>query len=156
MEDHLKIGKTSSEAYRALLGVGKALSKCSIEKPLQELIKLRVSQINACAFCLDMHWKEARAAGETEQRLYSVAAWRESPCYSERERAGLLLAEELTRIADRTISEAVHEEIREVFNAQEIGDLVWVVATINTWNRVNVGLKTLPGDFQAQGPSHAS
>jgi AhpD family alkylhydroperoxidase len=156
MEQHVRLDKTSSEAYRALLGVEKALSRSCIEKPLQELIKLRVSQINACAFCIDMHWKDARAAGETEQRLYGVAAWRESPYYSERERAGLLLAEELTRLADRAIAEEVHEQARGVFNSQELGDLVWVVATINAWNRVNVGMRTEPGDYQPPQMAHIS
>lgn len=156
MEQHVRLDKTNSEAYRALLNAEKALSKSSIEKPLQELIKLRVSQINACAFCIDMHWKDARAAGETEQRLYGVAAWRESPYYTERERAGILLAEQLTRLADRAIPEAVHEKVREVFNIQEVGDLVWVVAAINTWNRVNVGLRTVPGAYQSPEMTHAS
>lgn len=154
MEDRIKLDKTSSEAYRALLGVEKALSQSSIEKPLQELIKLRVSQINACAFCLDMHWKDARAVGETEQRLYGVTAWRESHYYTERERAGLLLAEQLTRLADRAIPEAVHEKVREVFTTQELSDLVWVVATINTWNRVNIGMRTVPGDYQPPQTAH--
>jgi len=131
-----------------MLGVEKALSKCSIEKPLQELIKLRVSQINSYAFCLDMHWKDARAAGETEERLYGVSAWRESPYYTERERAGLLLAEDLTRLGDRAIPETVQESVRKVFNTQELGDIVWGVAAINAWNRVNVGLRTVPGDYQ--------
>lgn len=147
MNDPVRFEKTKSEAYRAMLGVEQAVSKCRIEKPLRELVKLRVSQINACAFCLDMHWRDARAAGETEQRLNGVAAWRECPYYTERERAGLLFAEELTRLADRAIPEAVHEQMREVFDSQELGDLVWVVAAINTWNRVNVGLRTPPGEF---------
>lgn len=99
MESRIKIDMSSTSAFRAMLGVEKYLAQCSIEKSLRELIKLRVSQINGCAYCLDMHWKDARAAGETEQRLYSLPAWRECPYYSERERAGLLLAEELTRTA---------------------------------------------------------
>lgn len=156
MEERVGLNKMVSEAFRAQLVVEKALSKSSIEKPLQELIKLRVSQINSCAFCLDMHWKDARAAGETEQRLYGVAAWKESPYYSDRERAGLLLAEELTRLSDRSISEVVHEKVREVFDTQELADLVWVIATINTWNRVNVGLKTRPGGYQPQAITQLS
>jgi AhpD family alkylhydroperoxidase len=155
MEDHANDPKTSSDAYRAMLGVEKALARCSIEKPLRELVKLRVSQINGCAYCIDMHWKDARAAGETEQRLYGVPAWRESPYYNERERAGLLLAEELTRVADRAISEEVHEQVRGVFNSQELGDLVWVIAAINAWNRVNVGLRTVPGSYQPPTAHHS-
>jgi AhpD family alkylhydroperoxidase len=140
--------KTSNDAYRAMLGVEKYLAKCSIEKSLRELIKLRVSQINGCAYCLDMHWKDARAAGETEQRLYSLPAWRECPYYSERERAGLLFAEELTRMADQSVAEEIHSQVREQFTEQELADLVWVIGSINAWNRVNVGLRTVPGDYQ--------
>jgi AhpD family alkylhydroperoxidase len=144
----------SSDAYRAMLGVEKYLAQCSIEKPLRELVKLRVSQINGCATCLDMHWKDARAAGETEQRLYSLPAWRETPYYSERERAALLLVEELTRVADRPVPDDVHEHIHAHFNEQELGDLVWLIAAINTWNRVNIGLQTIPGEYQPPKAAH--
>lgn len=145
---------SSTDAYRAMLGVEKYLAQCSIEKSLRELIKLRVSQINRCAYCIDMHWKDARAAGEAEQRLYSLPAWRESPYYSERERAGLLLAKELTRIADRSVPDDVHEQAHEQFNDQELGDLAWAIAAINAWNRVNIGLRTVPGDYQPPKTAH--
>lgn len=148
MKSRVVVDKSSMDAYRAMLGVEKHLSQCSIEKPLRELIKLRVSQINGCAYCIDMHWKDARASGETEQRLYGLPAWRESPYYSERERAALLLAEELTRIADRPVPEVVHEQVREEFQDREITDLAWAIAAINAWNRVNIGLGTVPGDYQ--------
>ena len=113
-----QIDKPGAAGYRAMLGVEKFLAQCSIEKPLRELIKLHVSQINGCAYCIDMHWKDARAAGESEQRLYGLPAWRESPYYSERERAGLRFAEELTRIADHPVPEDVHEQVREQFDDQ--------------------------------------
>ena len=154
METRVQVDKSNTEAFRALLGVEKYLSKCSIEKPLRELIKLRVSQINGCAYCIDMHWKDARAAGETEQRLYSLPAWRETPFYSERERAGLLFAEELTRVADRPIPESVHDQVSEQFRDEEIHDLSWVIAAINTWNRVNIGVGTVPGDYQPPATAH--
>lgn len=124
------------------------------QKVAAELIKLRVSQINGCAYCIDMHWKDARAAGETEQRLYSLPAWRESPYYSERERGGLLLAEELTRIADRPVPDNVHRKVRDQFDEREFGDLAWVIAAINAWNRVNIGLRTVPGDYQPFKTAH--
>ncbi|WP_437186757.1 carboxymuconolactone decarboxylase family protein [Planctomicrobium sp. SH668] len=143
-ETRIKVEKTSMDAYRAMLGVEKILSQCSIEKPTRELVKQRVSQMNGCAFCMDMHWKEARSSGETEQRLYSLPAWRESPYYSKRERAALLLAEELTKIANRSIPEEIFEQVRSEFNDAEMGDLIWVIAAINAWNRVNVGLGTVP------------
>jgi AhpD family alkylhydroperoxidase len=151
VEHRIQVDNTSTAAYRAMLGVEKALSQCTIEKPLRELIKLRVSQINGCAYCIDMHWKDTRAAGESEQRLYGLSAWRESPYYSERERAGLLLAEELTRIADRPVPEGVHGQVREQFNDQERGDLVWVITAINAWNRVSIGWGTVPGEYQPAG-----
>lgn len=144
--------KADTEAYRAMLGVEKYLMKCSVEKSLRELIKLRVSQINGCAYCIDMHWKDARADDETEQRLYGLPAWRESPYYSARERVGLRLAEELTRVADASVSDELHELAREQFSPQELADLAWVIATINAWNRVNIALRTVPGDYQ---PPHA-
>ncbi len=110
--------------------------------------------INGCAYCIDMHWKDARAAGESEQRLYGLSAWRESPYYSERERAGLLFAEELTRIADRPVAESAHRQIGEQFNDQERGDLVWVITAINAWNRVSIGWGTVPGDYLPAGAGH--
>lgn len=154
MEQRVQADKAGANVFRAMLGVEKALSQSSIEKPLRELIKLRVSQINGCAYCIDMHWKDARAAGESEQRLYGLSAWRESPYYSERERAGLLLAEELARIGDRALPEGVHEQVRQQFNEPETVDLVWVVAAINAWNRVNVGLRTVPGDYRPANTVH--
>jgi AhpD family alkylhydroperoxidase len=154
MNTQVTVNPASSEAYRAMLGVEKSLARSSIEKSLRELVKLRVSQINGCAFCIDMHWKDARAAGETEQRLYGLPAWRESPYYSERERAALLLAEQLTRVADRPLAEEVHAEIGNHFSDQELVDLCWVIAAINAWNRVSIGLRTVPGDYQPPGASH--
>lgn len=154
MESRLKVDKANTEAYRALLGVEKYLAHCSIEKPVRELVKVRVSQINGCAYCIDMHWKDARAAGETEQRLYGLPAWRESPYYNERERAALLLAEELTQIAHRPVPEEVYERVSDHFSEQEQSDLVWVVAAINAWNRVSIGFGSVPGDYQPPKTSH--
>ncbi len=147
-------GKTNTEANRAMLSVEKYLAQCSIDKPLRELIKLRVSQINGCAYCIDMHWKDARAANETEQRLYGLPAWRESPYYSERERVGLRLAEALTRVADQVVSEDVYESSREHFSPQELADLAWIISSINAWNRVNIALQTVPGNYQPASVGH--
>jgi AhpD family alkylhydroperoxidase len=150
----VKTAHALTEPYRAMLGVERYLAKCSIEKSLRELIKLRVSQINGCAYCIDMHWKDARAAGESEQRLYSLPAWRECPYYSERERAGLLLAEELTRLPDHPVPETAHEEAREHFSDEELDDLLWVIAAINAWNRISIGSRRVPGDYQPVGAAH--
>ena len=142
------VEKPGATAYRAMLGVEKYLAHCSVEKSLRELIKLHVSQINGCAFCIDMHWKDAVAAGENERRLYSLPAWRETPYFSDRERAGLRLAEELTKVAHRPLAEDVHRLAEQHFNEQELADLAWVVASINAWNRVNIALQTEPGGYQ--------
>ena len=138
--------KPLSDPYRAMLGLEKALSKSRIEPALRELIKLRVSQINGCAYCIDMHWREARRAGEEEQRLVGLPAWRESPYYTSRERAGLRMAEELTRMADRALPEEVYQQVHAEFDDQELEDLVWVIASINAWNRRGVGLRLVPGE----------
>jgi AhpD family alkylhydroperoxidase len=148
MNAHVALNPASSETYRAMLGVEKSIAKSSIEKSLRELIKLRVSQINGCAYCIDMHWKDARAAGETEQRLYGLSAWHESPYYTERERAALMLAEQLTRIADRPVPEEVFEEVGQQFSEEEQVDLNFVIAAINAWNRISIGSRYVPGDYQ--------
>jgi AhpD family alkylhydroperoxidase len=121
----LAIDTSSSPAFRAALGVEKYLSQCSLEKRLQELIKLRVSQINGCDYSIDMHWNDARAAGETEQRLCSVSVWRESPYYTDREKLALLFAEEFTRFADGAAPEDVLDLVSDHFNEEEINDLTW-------------------------------
>ena len=154
METRVKVEKSGTDTYRAMQGVEKTLAHSSIDKALRELIKVRVSQINGCAFSLDMHWKDARAAGETEQRLYGLPAWRESPYYTPKERAGLLLAEELTRIADRPIPESIFEQVQKQFTDQELGDLIWAIATINTWNRVSIGYGSVPDQYQPASAAH--
>lgn len=139
----------AADAYRAMLGVEKYLAQCSIEPAIRELVKLHVSQINGCAYCIDMHWKDARAGDETEQRLYSLPAWRETPFYSQRERTALLLAEQLTKVAHHPLSEEVLEQAKAEFSDQELLDLAWVVAAINAWNRVNIAVSMEPGGYQA-------
>jgi AhpD family alkylhydroperoxidase len=130
--DYTKVG---SGALRAMYGLEKYLAESSVEKPLRELIKLRASQINGCAYCIDMHWKDARAAGESEQRLYGLAAWREAPYYSERERAALAWTEELTLIAEHHVSDELYEQTRRQFSEQELVDLSrwrWGPSTLGT------------------------
>ncbi|MGB9182675.1 MAG: carboxymuconolactone decarboxylase family protein [Solirubrobacteraceae bacterium] len=122
----------------------------SIELPgeLRELVKLRASQINRCAFCLDMHWKDARAAGNTEERLYSLDAWRESPLYSDRERAALELAEAMTLIVEDQVPDAVWERASGQFADEELGQLVFAIAAINAWNRLAIAARMEPGHYQ--------
>jgi AhpD family alkylhydroperoxidase len=117
------------------------------DRDIGELIKLRASQINGCAFCIDMNWKDARAGGAGEDRLYSLAAWRESPLYGERERAALGLCEAMTLIADAHVPEAVWDRAREAFDEAELAQLVFVITTINAWNRLMIAAEVEPGHY---------
>jgi AhpD family alkylhydroperoxidase len=143
--DYTKVG---AGALRAMLGLEKYLAGSSIEAPLRELVKLHASQINGCAYCVDMHWKDARAAGETEQRLYGLVAWREAPYYTNRERAALAWTEALTLIIDNHAPDELYEEVRREFNEQEVVDLTLAVTTINAWNRISISLRAEPGSYQ--------
>jgi AhpD family alkylhydroperoxidase len=150
MEERIHYTKVSPGAYHALLGLEKYLHECGLEERLLHLIKLRTSQINGCAYCLDMHWKDLRAIGETEQRLYSLDAWRESPYYSERERAALAWAESVTRVSETHVPDEVYEEAMQQFNEKELADLTVAVATINAWNRLAISARTTPGTYPPQ------
>lgn len=121
-----------------------------LEEQLMHLVKLRASQINGCAYCIDMHWKDLRALGETEQRLYSLDAWRECPFYSDRERAALEWTEAVTLIADGQAPDSVYEIVRPHFTDKELADLTLLVATINAWNRLSIAARTTPGTYQAK------
>lgn len=148
MEARLDYLKTGQGAYKAMRGLEQYLHECGLEQPLIHLIKLRVSQVNGCAFCLDMHWKDLRAMGESEQRLYSLDAWRESPYYSDRERAALAWAEAVTLIADGHVPDSVYEEVRPHFSEKELADLTLAIATINAWNRLSIAARTVPGSYK--------
>ena len=148
MEPRFDIGKVSPGAYQAMLGLEKYLHQCGLEESLLHLIKLRTSQINGCAYCLDMHWKDLRAIGESEQRLYSLDAWEESPYYTDRERAALAWTEAVTRVADTHVPDSVYEKVRKHFSEKELADLTLAVATINSWNRLSIASRTVPGSYQ--------
>jgi AhpD family alkylhydroperoxidase len=135
-------------AYKSLFAVGSYLGKCTIEKHLLDLVFFRVSQINGCAYCLDMHAKDLRANGETEQRLYVLDAWREAPFYSDRERAALAWAEAVTRIANGDVPDEVYNEAITQFDEPELVDLTLAVNTINTWNRFNIAFRTTAGSYK--------
>lgn len=140
---------TMERAINGLLALGLAAERSGLERSLQELVKIRASQLNACAMCLDMHTKDARARGETEQRLYLIPAWREStPFFSARERAALAWTEAVTLLADGHVPDAVYAEVRPEFNDDELVSLTLLIAAINAFNRVNVGLRTVPGAYQ--------
>jgi AhpD family alkylhydroperoxidase len=143
-------------AYRAMLGLEQYLATCGLDKKLLDLIRMRVSQMNGCAYCLDMHWKELRAEGETEQRMYSLDAWRESPYYSEAERAALAWAEAVTRVADTRVPDFEYEQARRQFDARQLADLTLAVVAINGWNRLNIAFRTAPGTYQVPRPHAAA
>jgi AhpD family alkylhydroperoxidase len=140
--------KVAPGALRAMFGLEKYLAESSIDTPLRELVKIRASQINGCAYCIDMHWKDARAAGETEQRLYGLAACREAPYYSERERTALEWTEALTLIADNNVPDELYERTRRQFSETELADLTLAVVTINAWNRISISFRAEPGSYQ--------
>jgi AhpD family alkylhydroperoxidase len=148
VEERLNYIKAAPGAYKAMLGVEQYLRECGPEQPLLHLIKLRTSQINGCAYCLDMHWKDLRAIGENEQRLYSLAAWRECPYYSDRERAALAWTDAVTLITEGHVPDAVYEEVRPHFSEKELADLTLAVAAINVWNRLSIAGRTVPGTYK--------
>jgi AhpD family alkylhydroperoxidase len=145
----ISIADAAPEAYAAVSGVEAYIQRCGLEKSLIELVKMRASQINGCAFCLDMHSKDARKAGETEQRLYLLNAWRESPLYSERERAALAWTECVTRIADTGAPDVEYESLRRQFSPAEIVNLTTLIGMINLWNRLAISFRT-PHHVQAK------
>jgi len=148
MEPRIDYLKSARGVYHAMLGIEHYLEQCELERSLQDLIKLRVSQINGCAYCIDMHWKDLKAAGESEQRLYGLDAWEESPYYSDRERAALSWAEAVTNIQEGHVPDAVFEHVKQVFNEKEIADLTLAVTAINSWNRLSIAARTVPGTYQ--------
>jgi AhpD family alkylhydroperoxidase len=148
MEERIHYSKVSPGAYHALLGLEKYLSQSGLEERLLHLIRLRASQINGCAYCLDMHWKDLRALGETEQRMYSLDAWEESPYYSERERAAFAWTEAVTRVSETHVPDEAYEKAKKQFSEKELADLTVAIATINAWNRLAIAGRTTPGTYQ--------
>lgn len=148
MEARFDYAKSAAAGYKAMLGLEQYLHTCGLEDSLIHLVKLRASQINGCAYCLDMHWKDLRSLGETEQRLYSLDAWRECPYYTERERAALSWTDTLTLIANTHAPDSIYEEVKAHFNDKELSDLTLAVTTINAWNRLAISARTVPGTYQ--------
>ena len=149
MQSRLDAQKASPAAYHAMLALEMSVRKSSkLEPSLIELVRMRASQINGCAYCLDMHSKDARAAGESEQRLYALNAWRETPFFNDRERAALAWTEAVTLVAEGHVPDAVFEEVRPHFSDEELVSLTMAVVTINAWNRLSIAFRTVPGDYQ--------
>jgi AhpD family alkylhydroperoxidase len=145
MDKRLNLLAKGQNALKSLFEMGNYVNNSRIEKSLQELVKIRISQINGCAYCLDMHWKDARSMGETEQRLYGLSAWSESPYYSDRERAALQWAEAVTEFK---VPNEVYAEAIQYFSEEELIDLTMVVATINTWNQLNISFPKTAGTYK--------
>src|SRR5690242_8258981 len=143
----LALRQVAPRLYDAQLRLEKAVHG-ALEPTLLELVKTRASQINGCAFCLDMHTKDARAAGETEQRLYALSAWEETPFFTDRERAALAWTEAVTRVANTHVPDEVFQSVRKHFTEKELVDLTLAIVAINGWNRLAVAFRTVPGSYQ--------
>ena len=150
MKARLDFRKASPQAEKAMTGLHMFVRNCGLDHALLELVKLRASQLNGCAHCIDMHTKELRADGESEQRLYLLNAWRESPFYSDRERAALAWTEAVTLVAESQVPDDVYEEARKQFNDEELVNLTMALVAINGANRLNIAFRTVPGSHQVR------
>lgn len=148
MKPRIEYRKVAPGAMKAMSGLEGYLTTCGLEPSLLELVKVRASQINGCAYCIDLHTKDARAHGEREQRLYALSAWHETPFYSERERAALTWTEAVTLVAEGHVPDEVYESVRQQFTEQELVDLTLAVVAINGWNRFGISFRTVPGTYQ--------
>jgi len=148
MEPRIDYSKVTPGALNAMLGLEKYLAEGSLEPELLDLVRLRASQINGCAYCIDMHWKDLRKEGQGEQRLYGLDAWEESPYYTDRERAALAWTEAVTRLTDGHVPDRVFENVHRHFNDKELADLTLCIVAINGWNRLNIAFRTLAGTYQ--------
>jgi len=149
MQARLSYSAADPGARKALLEVEKYVEAAGLEESLRDLVVLRASQINGCAYCVDMHTKDARASGETEQRLYGVSVWEDTPFYTDRERAALAWTEAVTLVADSKVPDEVYEQARKAFSEQEMVALTMTVIAINSWNRLNVAFRTVAGGYKS-------
>lgn len=140
--------KVAPDGMKAMLGLERYLHECGLEESLLHLIKLRASQINGCAFCLDMHWKDLKSIGESDHRLYELDAWEETSFYSDRERAALAWTDAVTKVSETHVPDTLYNEVRKQFNEKELADLTLAIATINAWNRLNIAARTGAGTYQ--------
>lgn len=147
MKARIDVMNINPGIMHAMLGLERQVQKAGFDSKLLDLVRMRSSQINGCAYCLDMHSKDARANGETEQRLYGLSAWRETPYYSARERAALEWTEAVTLVAQTHVPDEVYERVREQFSEDELANLTLAVVSINGWNRLNIAARTVPGDY---------
>jgi len=153
MKPRIEYSKIAPDAMSAMLGLEKYVRQSSLDASLLELVKLRVSQINGCAYCVDMHTKDARARGESEQRLYAVVVWRETPFFTDRERAALAWTEAVTQVSWEHVPDDVYDLARKHFNEKELVDLTMAIIAINGWNRLAISFRTVPGTYQRASDS---
>jgi AhpD family alkylhydroperoxidase len=154
MKSRIEHWKVAPGGFKAMSSLETYLHDSGLDQRMLHMVKLRASQINGCAYCIDMHWKDARAAGETEQRLYGLDAWREASYYSDRERAALAWTEALTNVAEGHAPDAAFDAVRSHFSDKELVDLTWAVAAINAWNRVSIAFRSEAGKYKprSEGP----
>ncbi|MEO7264472.1 MAG: carboxymuconolactone decarboxylase family protein [Ferruginibacter sp.] len=150
MKERLNYAQVTPHALNAMLELEKYVADSGFDLIIFELVKTRASQINGCAYCLDMHTKDARKAGETEQRLYALSAWRETPFYTERERAALAWTEALTLISENNVSDSLYDSVRNHFDEKEMVALTMAIVAINGWNRFAIAFRTVPGSYEPQ------
>ncbi len=154
MKSRMDYKNTAPDGIKAMWGLEKYVHHCGLEPSLLELVKTRASQMNGCAYCLDMHTKDARAQGETEQRLYALPAWEETPFFTDRERAALAWTEAVTRVADSHVPDEVYESTRKHFSEKELVDLTLAIVAINGWNRLAISFRAEAGTYQR--PKHGA
>ena len=148
MRPRLNYSKAAPSVYDAMDALDQYLAASSLDRRLLYLVQLRASQLNGCAYCIDMHWKDLRALDETEQRLYSLDAWCDCPWYTERERAALAWTEAVTFVATAHVPDAVYDEVRPHFSETELADLTLAIAAINAWNRLSIAARLTPGTYK--------
>jgi AhpD family alkylhydroperoxidase len=148
MASRVNYSQVEPEGYRILVSLNQFVQSCGLERPLLELVKIRASQINGCAYCIDMHTKDARLAGESEQRIYALNAWEETSFYSERERAALAWTEAVTLIGENHVPDGLYRSVSQYFNEKELVDLALAVILINSWNRLAITFRSEPGSYQ--------
>ena len=148
MKPRLNVANVSRAAYQAMSGLEKYIHESSIPPALVHMLKLRASQLNGCAYCLDMHWKDAKVAGESDQRLYGLDAWEEAPYYTDRERAALEFVEAITDIQDGHVPDELYERVRGHFSEKELVELAMIAVAINGWNRLAITFRSEAGTYQ--------
>ncbi len=152
MEPRLKYSEVTPDGWQAMLKLERYVRACGLEKSLLELVRIRASQICGCAYCIDMHTKDARAQGETEQRIYALDAWSRTPFYTDRERAALAWTEAVTRVGESHVPDELYESVRRQFSDKEVVDLTLAVIAVNSGIRLATSFRTVPGSYQPESP----